>query len=371
MLRKLALLLVSLVVSLLAAEGLLRLLHAAPDVGIIHKGRFRLSANPKIGFEPAPGFVYHGPQRGFIDYEGASNALGYRDVDHPVKKPAGVYRIVVLGDSVGAGLKVERYEDTFPSLLERRLNAAGLHAEVINLSVSGYNTQQEVETFRERGLQYAPDLDLVAYTLGDRERVDGGIMETLLAQESAEFGQNALTVNPYLAESALYRFLVFRVLNAGKHAAAPNGPSAASATSATSAPPAPPASVAGVANSRALALISGDTVDQYLGELHELSKEHHFAVLLSIFPYYPKSFGYYRRNDQHVFARGLGSKYGFHVLDLLETMARCRNNSTEPINADNFHPSAVGHRCAAEAMAERILTEIVPRSTAGGGEPSR
>jgi lysophospholipase L1-like esterase len=365
MLRKLALLLVSLVVSLLAAEGLLRLLHAAPDVGIIHKGRFRLSANPKIGFEPAPGFVYHGSQRGFIDYEGASNALGYRDVDHPVKKPAGVYRIVVLGDSVGAGLKVERYEDTFPSILERRLNAAGLHAEVINLSVSGYNTQQEVETFRERGLQYAPDLVLVAYTLGDRERVDGGIMETLLAQESAEFGQNALTVNPYLAESALYRFLVFRVLNAGKHAAAPNGPSAASATSAAS------ASVAGVANSRALALISGDTVDQYLAELHELSKEHHFAVLLSIFPYYPKSFGYYRHNDQHVFARGLGSKYGFHVLDLLETMARCRNNSTEPINADNFHPSAVGHRCAAEAMAERILTEIVPRSTAGGGEPSR
>jgi lysophospholipase L1-like esterase len=343
MLRKLALLLVSLVVSLLAAEGLLRLLHAAPDVGIIHKGRFRLSANPKIGFEPAPGFVYHGPQRGFIDYEGASNALGYRDVDHPVKKPAGVYRIVVLGDSVGAGLKVERYEDTFPSILERQLNAAGVRAEVINLSVSGYNTQQEVETFRERGLRYAPDL----------------------VQESAEFGQNALTVNPYLAESALYRFLVFRVLNAGKHAAAPNGPSAASAASA------PSASVAGVANSRALALISGDTVDPYLGELNKLSQEHHFGVLLTIFPYYPKSFGYYRRIDQHVFARGLGSKYGFHVLDLLETMAQCRDRSTEPINADNFHPSAVGHRCAAEAMAERILTEIVPRSRESRGAPSR
>jgi lysophospholipase L1-like esterase len=295
-----------------------------------------------------PGFVYHGPQRSFIDFEGASNALGYRDVDHAVEKPKGVYRIVVLGDSVGAGLKVERFEETFPPVLEKRLQEAGIHAEVINLSVSGYNTQQEVETLREHGLPYSPDLVLVAYTLGDRERLDGGIMETLLAKESAELGHRALRANPYLMKSALYRFLLFRVLAGGKHAAAPDGPP-------------PGAAVADAESSRALAQISGDTVDESLGELQKLARDHHFAVLLTIFPYYPKSFGYYRRMDQHLFARGEGQKYGFHVLDLLETMARCRQSSTEPINVDNFHPSPVGHRCAAEAMAQQIRAEIVHR----------
>ncbi|MDP9121989.1 MAG: SGNH/GDSL hydrolase family protein [Acidobacteriota bacterium] len=346
MLRKLILVLVSSLAALLGAEGLLRVMHAAPDVGIIHRGRFRLSANPKIGFEPVPGFVYHGPQRSFIDYEGASNALGYRDVDHQVKKPDGAYRIVVIGDSVGSGLKVERFEDTFPPLVERLLREAGISSEVINLSVSGYNTQQEVETLREHGLEYAPDLVLVAYTLGDRERVDGGIMETLLAEKSAELGHRAL--DPYLMESAIYRFLRFRVLAGGQHAAVPDGP-----------PPRVPA--ADAETTTALALVSGDTVDQYLGKLKELSQEHHFEVLLTIFPYYPKNFRNYKRGDQHVFARGEGQKYGFHVLDLLETMARCRQGSTEPINADNFHPSAAGHRCAAEAMVKLIRAEIVHR----------
>jgi lysophospholipase L1-like esterase len=349
MLRKLTLVLISSLIALLGAEGLLRVLHAAPDVSMIHKGRFRLSANPKIGFEPVPGFTYHGPRRSFIDFEGASNALGYRDVDHAVEKPKGVYRIVVLGDSVGAGLKVERFEDTFPPILQKMLKDAGINAEVINLSVSGYNTQQEVETLRERGLQYSPDLVLVAYTLGDRERLDGGIMETLLAGESAELGHNALRANPYLMKSALYRFLLFRVLARGQHAAVPDGPL-------------PGAAVADAEGSRSLALVSGDTVDEYLGELQKLAKSHRFEVLLTVFPYYPKNFNAYKRADQHRFAVAEGQKYGFHVLDLLETMARCRETSKEPINVDNFHPSPVGHRCAAAAMAELIRTEIVHRS---------
>jgi lysophospholipase L1-like esterase len=346
--RKLILVLISSLIALLGAEGLLRVLHAAPDVGIIHKGRFRLSTNPKIGFEPVPGFTYHGRERSFIDFEGTSNALGYRDVDHAVQKPKDVYRIVVLGDSVGAGLKVERFEDTFPPILQKMLTDAGINAEVINLSVSGYNTQQEVETLREHGLAYSPDLVLVAYTLGDRERLDGGIMETLLAGESAELGHSALKANPYLMKSALYRFFLFRVLAGGKHPPVPDGPL-------------PGAAVTDAESSRSLALVSGDTVDEYLGELAELSKQHHFEVLLAVFPYYPKSFRDYKRADQHLFAVAEGQKYGFHVLDLLDTMRQCRQGSREPINADNFHPSPVGHRCAATAMAGLIRTEMVHR----------
>lgn len=188
MLKKLVLSLASLLVALLAAELLIRVAGAAPEVSVIRKGRFQLSRNPKIGYEPVPDLRYEGEDLSFFDYQGASNSAGFRDVEHAVAKPSGVYRVVVLGDSIAAGLRVERYEDTFPAILEKLLRERGLNAEVINLAVSGYNTQQEVELFKEKGLRYRPDLVLVAYSLTDRERVDGDILKTLPAFSTSAAG---------------------------------------------------------------------------------------------------------------------------------------------------------------------------------------
>ena len=247
--------------------------------------------------------------------------------------------MVVIGDSVGAGLKVERYEDTFPPILQQMLIERGLKAEVINLSVSGYNTQQEVELFREHGLAYQPDLVIVAYTLGDRERLDGGIMETLLAEEQHQGGRSTTRVNPVLVRSAIYRFLRFRVLVPKSQLQAP-------------------APAAGQ-SSRYLDMVSGDTVDEYFGVLRDLSAQNHFSVMVSVFPYFVKSFGYYKHADQHAWVKAETEKYGFHLLDLLSPMSECRDKAApEPINVDNYHPNERGHRCAAEAMAGEILGQI-------------
>src|SRR5262245_55604774 len=128
MLKKLALLLVALALSVLAAEALIRIAGAAPKIYPIERGRFRLARNPKIGYEPVP--KVYAPKPGatlaFYDYLGASNSLGFRDVEHAVAKPRGAYRIVVIGDSIAAGLKVDRFEDTFPARLGERLRAGGL-----------------------------------------------------------------------------------------------------------------------------------------------------------------------------------------------------------------------------------------------------
>lgn len=337
--RKIVLLLSSILLSLLLAEVMLRLVHAAPEVQMIQKGRFRLSKNPKIGFEPVPGLDYHGAERSFFDYEGASNSQGFRDTEHAQAKPAGVYRVVVIGDSVGAGLKVEHYEDTFPPILQNMLIDRGLKAEVINLSVSGYNTQQEVELFREHGLAYHPDLVIVAYTLGDRERLDGGIMETLLAEEQHQGGRSTTRVSPLLVHSAIYRFLRFRVL-----------------VPKSQLPVAAPAVGQG---GKYLDLVSGDTVDEYFGVLRDLSAQHHFSVMVSVFPYFVKSFGYYKHADQHAWVKAETEKYGFYLLDLLAPMSACRDRAApEPINVDNYHPNELGHRCAAEAMAGEIVGKI-------------
>jgi lysophospholipase L1-like esterase len=343
MAKKIALMLAGVLVALLAAELLVRVAGAAPKVYAIRKGRFQLSHNPKIGYEPVP-LVYSGRELSFYDYLGASNSLGFRDREHAVAKPAGVYRIVVLGDSIAAGLHVERNEDVFPPILERLLGQAGLRAEVINLAVSGYNTQQEVEMLREKGLQYHPDLVVVAYTMSSREHLDGDILKTLLEAERQQGGVSSARVDSWLVRSALYRFLRFRVLAPRRR------------------PEATPAAAAGTGaeTQRYLDLVSADTVAPYFGVLRDLARQHRFQVLIAVFPRFVRTFNYYTFGRQHQFVAGLAKANGFALVDLLVPFSDCRKASVEPISSDNFHPSPHGHRCAAAAIARAVMA-LPPR----------
>lgn len=355
LLKRLALMLASVLVALLGAELVVRAAGAAPKVYAIRKGRFQLSHNPKIGYEPAP-LVYDGRDLSFYDYLGASNSLGFRDREHAVAKPPGVYRIVVLGDSVAAGLHVERNQDVFPPILERLLGEAGLHAEVINLAVSGYNTQQEVEMLREKGLQYHPDLVVLAYTMSSREHLDGDILKTLLEAEQQQGGVSSARVNSWLVKSALYRFVRFRVL-------APRRPHTAPATPAAPAPAGGTAGAAAASDSgpqRYLDMVSADTVAPYFGVLRGLAREHHFQVLVAVFPRFVRTFSAYNFGSQHQFAADLAKENGFALADLLVPFSDCRKASPQPISTDNFHPSPYGHRCAAQAIARAILA-LPPR----------
>ena len=332
--RKTALTFVALVFALLAAEGLVRLLGVAPDVGLVRIGRYQLARDPKIGFEPIPALFTSELTNDLVDYTGKANRLGFRDRDHAVEKPSGVFRIVVLGDSVGLGLNVARREDIFPALLETRLREEGWNAEVINLSVTGYNTQQEVATLAAKGLQYEPDLVLVAYTLSDRERLDGNIMETLLSAARIGPARIERRANPYLIHSALYRFIYYRVFARSK-----TGPTEADSK----------------ASAQALAAISGDTVAPSFAALRDLSHKHRFRVLVAIFPYFVNLTKGYEYQAEHASAARDARRNGFEVLDLLGPMRNCRKTMRKRIQVDSFHPNEVGHRCAAEAMARAIL----------------
>ena len=329
MVKKLALSLVSLLVGLLGAELLLRVTGAAPEVSIIRKGRFQLSANPKIGYEPVPSVHYEGADLSFYDYQGASNSLGYRDTEHAVAKPPGTYRILVLGDSVTAGLRIDRTEDTFPAVLQTLLRAQGVNAEVLSFGVSGYNTQQEVETLRDKGLRYRPDLVLLAYVLNDREQMDGGIMTALREAERRAGGLASHRVNPLLVKSALYRFLALRGLRRPGHAM-PAG--------------------------------AGDTVAASFSELAGLAEQNGFEVLVAVFPRFLRFFSLYGEyRPQHDWVEGLARRNRFHHLDLLNDYRLCRSADTgEPIAFDSFHPTVYGHHCAAAAMARTILQELRP-----------
>jgi len=96
------------------------------------------------------------------------NADGIRDEpDLTVAKPAGVYRIALLGDSMVEGLQVPSNQ-TFGKLLEKRLRGEGAkNVQVINFGNSGYSTAQEYMLLKIKVLKYKPDLVVVGYTNRD------------------------------------------------------------------------------------------------------------------------------------------------------------------------------------------------------------
>ena len=89
------------------------------------------------------------------------NSLGLREdpMDSPAK-PAGVFRVVALGDSFTLGFTVDR-EDLFVDQLESYWNAQGRKVDVINTGTEGYSTDQETVWLLENGDAYQPDLVLL------------------------------------------------------------------------------------------------------------------------------------------------------------------------------------------------------------------
>jgi hypothetical protein len=95
----------------------------------------------------------------------STNSFGMRDREHAVEKAADVYRILLLGDSFMEAFQV-RFEESFPHQLERVLNDSSTRkVEVINASVSGWGTDDELTYLVRYGRSFRPDLILVAMTL--------------------------------------------------------------------------------------------------------------------------------------------------------------------------------------------------------------
>jgi hypothetical protein len=110
---------------------------------------------------------------GWYDKEGRAwveiNSFGYRDEEHPLAKPPGVFRVAVLGDSFTEARQVA-LEDTFLSVAERISNEGrdtGPAIEFLSFGVGGYGTGQELITLRRHALSFDPDLVLLAFTVGN------------------------------------------------------------------------------------------------------------------------------------------------------------------------------------------------------------
>lgn len=85
------------------------------------------------------------------------NSKGLRDDEATYKKPTGVFRIVLLGDSrtFGFGVPIEKH---FSRILEGYFE----NVDVINMGVGGFGVDQELLYLRSEGFRYEPGV-VVSY----------------------------------------------------------------------------------------------------------------------------------------------------------------------------------------------------------------
>lgn len=158
---------------------------------------------PRYGYRMRPDleFLFASPYHG---YHAAvrTNRLGLRDDDVAVPKPAPTFRILLVGDSMTAGLEVERSR-TFEAVCEARLRAHG-PVEVVNAGVRGWNLDNIVGWLESDGLALEPDL--VVYTF-----VDNDIMTEDEFRPAGSDVSRGFTLRGALGRLATWSHLTYRL----------------------------------------------------------------------------------------------------------------------------------------------------------------
>ncbi|HNW58985.1 MAG TPA: SGNH/GDSL hydrolase family protein [bacterium] len=119
-------------------------------------------------YDPLLGWAHRPRQRGRLVHRDFSiqvniNSQGLRDDEYPLPRSA-KRRMLILGDSFGWGFGVE-YNERFSEILEKKHP----NWEIINTSVCGYGTDQQLLYLRRNGLNFKPDVVLLLFCHNDFE----------------------------------------------------------------------------------------------------------------------------------------------------------------------------------------------------------
>ncbi len=130
------------------------------------------------------------------------NSMGFRYPDYDLDKQVGVTRIMVLGDSFTAGVKIGD-DSIFTTVLSHLLNgdAPGIEYEVMNNAVSAWSTDQQYIYLLQEGLAFQPDYIVVMIAPND-------VRETYAKQLLRLDGQQLVSHGPSVSAPVqiLWRF---------------------------------------------------------------------------------------------------------------------------------------------------------------------
>lgn len=124
-----------------------------------------------------------------------TNSLGLRGPDVTREPAPGTSRVLVLGDSVAFGFRLEQHE-TFPVLLEQELEQRdGGSWEVLNSGVEGYNTVNELAFLRSSLVDLQPQAIVLVFNLNDYDHGPVmGPLGVLTLDQSQRVGSDSLAL---------------------------------------------------------------------------------------------------------------------------------------------------------------------------------
>jgi len=111
--------------------------------------------------------VHHAMRPGYDNPASPTNSFGLRSPEVAVPKPAGTFRILLLGDSFTFGFRADN-EVVFARQLEQRLRTAGFPSvEVVNAGVLSYCPLLEYLQYRHHLHVLQPDLVVLNFDMSD------------------------------------------------------------------------------------------------------------------------------------------------------------------------------------------------------------
>ncbi len=322
--------------TLLAGEGIVRLLRLAPAIKPIeidsYECFYERSTNPILGFELKANCRSDRPD--FIQTYERTNSHGQRDRPRALKKPEAVRRVLLLGDSVVEGYGL-READTISRRLED-LYADG-STEVLNFGVSAYCTRAEVELLEVKGLQFDPDVVVLVFVENDFDNFNREAFPLAGAVD------RPAVVKELFQASHLFR-LTALALNLFQFAAE-----------------ADPARW----NQEA---IGENNVADGLRRFRALADQHGFQPLVAIWPRFlddcVADVCFLPDDNERLVVEHLAAMVGIPAFRLSAFFQQHQQASPGKLNprlrysqGDELHPSAEGSRIAAQAL-QQILTDL-------------
>lgn len=262
------------------------------------------------------------------------------------------YKIMVLGDSIAASGELREGELAFPELLNRILKKdyPEIDFDFFVFACGGYSTVEEVLGYERYSKDFMPDLVILTYCDNDigescrRRKMKNGKYSLAYYNMVFPYLDN-VPCNHFLVEKSLVIRLINKVvidffqkcgmqINIKFHKEAEQ------------------------------------RIFKSFEKLYWLTQKTNTPVLVVVFPYFGKDFDISRIRMHENIKRWCGQLKFLHI-DLLDAYRKYEPKQLQCIQENDFcHPNAMGHKIAAEAMAEKIkqISSFIERIASARGK---
>ena len=281
---------------------------------------FTHSPNPELIYT----FVPHS-----VDNNCEANSHGYRDYEFDYQKANGIYRVLIIGDSVAQGYGV-KLEETFAKVLEKQLGKQQGHeeykVEVIILARAGYSTSQELILLKEEAMPYSPDLVIWSYVLNDPA-------DPLFHNANGELGK--FFYRPNIHTLHWIKRQIFFTNEKSKSKSCKKE------------------------YHELLHCVYWQQVESHINQIGNFSKQRNIPIVFLIHPVIQKDKSYqeYSLTALHKKLGHLATKTGLIVIDILDAYKAFHSDDITQVvegGYDPWHPNVLGHRIIAEYIFNKM-----------------